>query len=728
MVVRLLASSVMPENSGIAFDPYWAYWNYDGAGNRTSLYSSLRNSTYDYDDENRLTDEYPSVPQQVPQNQNTATCDSTDSGYSANTIKDGATPDGTGTSQAWKSETASGEHWCALEFASAKDIMQVKLYVPTGLGQIGRFKLQYNDGSQWLDIEPLSVVCCVKVEETQWWTTIAHEVVFGFSPVSATGVRYVQDSGGGPENEPNAAYVNELTAYEMVGQSAIAYGYDDNGNTISKIQGANEEFYGYDYANRMNYYRDAAAQVWTYKFAPTGERLAKFNPDESEEWFAYDGPDVIADYTRSGSGQLLTWQSSYVQGLGIDSKIARLTTLNSQPSTLYYVGDALNSVHRIVDGNQSTVNTTVSNAWGEQIVASQSLPDRHGFTQREKDDESALQYTRARMYSPRLGRFNQKDPPLWQRPFTHYAYCGNNPIMSRDPMGKNWVTDIWNWALTDDWNAPPDVIEAANADLGGSKGIDTAITVTKVVKVGSIVAFSVLSGGALVVGGSAIVMAGGTTVGLLEMGVGASFIAGGGTVLSESTQGVYFDQALNSGLATTKTGLEVTTLGVMFGQAGGQFVDEGGWLYLKAPFWQKSGNAALLQAGQQGTLEFGNPEIGQLLTKTAESGGVPVTSRGFVIFYDPEVKERGLGKVGAGYNLIVTTSEGTNFPLVIQTSKGINVTPIFICPPGLKDRMAICLTAAHEAAEIQALLAGEQSAEKIHEAGLEAERMLLQQK
>jgi RHS repeat-associated protein len=235
---------------------------------------------------------------------------------------------------------------------------------------------------------------------------------------------------------------NRLTV-ETTDDGDIEYGYDNNGNTIQKRKVWNNEIesYGYDYANRMNSYTNAQSDVWSYVFAPTGERLAKLNPDGSEEWFAYDGPDVIADYTRSGSGQPLTWASSYVQGMGIDSKIARITTINSQPATLYYVGDALNSVHKIVDGNQATVNTTISNAWGEEIVSSQSLPDRHGFTQREKDNESALQYSRARMYSPRLGRFASTDPLQNSRWKEQYVYCHNNPAGLKDPQGLTPWTD-----------------------------------------------------------------------------------------------------------------------------------------------------------------------------------------------------------------------------------------------------------------------------------------------
>lgn len=60
--------------------------------------------------------------------------------------------------------------------------------------------------------------------------------------------------------------------------------------------------------------------------------------------------------------------------------------VEQQPS--FYLGDALGSVNHVVDWNGNVVNNTLTNAWGEELLHTQSIADRYGFTQRERDTES----------------------------------------------------------------------------------------------------------------------------------------------------------------------------------------------------------------------------------------------------------------------------------------------------------------------------------------------------
>jgi RHS repeat-associated protein len=61
--------------------------------------------------------------------------------------------------------------------------------------------------------------------------------------------------------------------------------------------------------------------------------------------------------------------------------------------------------------------------------------DRYGFTGRERDNATGLQYNRDRWYNPATGTWMQQDP-LGLGPDTNpYRYVGNDPTNATDPSG-----------------------------------------------------------------------------------------------------------------------------------------------------------------------------------------------------------------------------------------------------------------------------------------------------
>jgi RHS repeat-associated protein len=64
------------------------------------------------------------------------------------------------------------------------------------------------------------------------------------------------------------------------------------------------------------------------------------------------------------------------------------------------------------------------------------------FIGKEKDIESNLGDFGVRKYDEDIGRFTSIDP-LWEKYYswTLYHYCSNNPVMGKDPSGKEvWIT------------------------------------------------------------------------------------------------------------------------------------------------------------------------------------------------------------------------------------------------------------------------------------------------
>ena len=68
------------------------------------------------------------------------------------------------------------------------------------------------------------------------------------------------------------------------------------------------------------------------------------------------------------------------------------------------------------------------------------------------DTESGLYYLMSRYYDPEIGQFICPDTPDWLAPETIggvdlYAYCRNNPIMFKDPTGKDAIVVVEHTGL-----------------------------------------------------------------------------------------------------------------------------------------------------------------------------------------------------------------------------------------------------------------------------------------
>lgn len=241
---------------------------------------------------------------------------------------------------------------------------------------------------------------------------------------------------------------NQLTEAAPPNVDAINYQYDANGNQIQRSQGDRLESFTYDFYNRMIDYRreenGGLSTHYTYRLTPMGQRYAKQDQQAVQsEWFKYIGRDVYGDYEQSSATGEWKLKTLYQNGLSIDSKLARIDVAEDGSFTgkNWYLPDPLGSAHQMIDNDANIANLQLTDAWGvampeDFLTLAREVQDRYqGLAQREVDEESGLQYTRARHYDAESGRFLAVDPLLGNVIGEHFGYAAGNPVMMRDPMG-----------------------------------------------------------------------------------------------------------------------------------------------------------------------------------------------------------------------------------------------------------------------------------------------------
>jgi RHS repeat-associated protein len=100
--------------------------------------------------------------------------------------------------------------------------------------------------------------------------------------------------------------------------------------------------------------------------------------------------------------------------------------------------DHLGSI--VATANASGTSTTI-NTYGPFGENAQTTPDnnRFGYTGQQQPKGLGLNYYKARVYSPALGRFLQTDPIGVADDLNLYSYVGGNPVNGTDPSG----TFVW---------------------------------------------------------------------------------------------------------------------------------------------------------------------------------------------------------------------------------------------------------------------------------------------
>ncbi len=170
-------------------------------------------------------------------------------------------------------------------------------------------------------------------------------------------------------------------ADRLLTAGTVTYGWDKNGNQISKADGTGTTSYVYDCENRLTSiaFPDSSSNRFTYY--PDGKRLSKTDKSGAKIYYFYDGFNALVETDDVGDTV-----ARYTSGPGIDDWVS----MDRGGSSYFYLKDGLGSVTGLADASENVVAAYQYDAFG--IIRSEmgSVVNPYKFTGREYDAESGL--------------------------------------------------------------------------------------------------------------------------------------------------------------------------------------------------------------------------------------------------------------------------------------------------------------------------------------------------
>ncbi len=247
---------------------------------------------------------------------------------------------------------------------------------------------------------------------------------------------------------------NGLYQYSAVG--GTTHVWDANGNLTDD----GTHTFKYNYRNQVIEIRKKSdsSVVASYDYDARGDRIQK-DVGGQKERYILSGAHVVEVYDGSGD-----WKQSYVFRDRIDGVVmleqADVLDYDTDGNTTektrsFYHANRLGSVMEITDMNEATVATYRYDLYGNPtikrngaVVGTDPLGQPWAYSARFLDAESGLQYSRARHYSNKLGRFVQRDPLGHQAGPNLYEYVKSNPANWIDPLGLDRATTQGRFDMT----------------------------------------------------------------------------------------------------------------------------------------------------------------------------------------------------------------------------------------------------------------------------------------
>lgn len=275
-------------------------------------------------------------------------------------------------------------------------------------------------------------------------------------------------TGGGYEVDSNNLTMSDGTyryLYDAEGNRAARYvDGQSSGTGHEELSTGDTDIteYVWDYRNRLikiiqrDAFGGAPTKIVEYTYDPLNRRVAKSMDADGDATFdtrtlfihegdraARDGAGdqifLVLDDADLSDSTPPSITHRYLQGAAIDQILADEDASND---VLWPLADNLGTIRDLAEYNDSTDTTFVANhivydAFGNVTSETDDTVDHlFGFTGREFDAESMLQYNRARYYDSALGQWIGEDPIGFEASDSNLRrYADNRPTVATDPSG-----------------------------------------------------------------------------------------------------------------------------------------------------------------------------------------------------------------------------------------------------------------------------------------------------
>lgn len=210
---------------------------------------------------------------------------------------------------------------------------------------------------------------------------------------------------------------------------ATTYGYDANGNVVSKLEDGVAWTYVYDTRNLLVEVQRDGLLVETYQYDYRGHRIRKAGPDGVVR-YVWDGDRILLETDDFGN-TIAKYEYA-------DDRL--LAIRHESEGTAFYLFDALGSPVALSELDGSLAARYSYDAWGAIRRTVGASANEFLFTAYQFDEATGLYYAKARFYDPEIGRFLSQDPlpggPSEPPSLHPHLYARANPTTYIDPDGR----------------------------------------------------------------------------------------------------------------------------------------------------------------------------------------------------------------------------------------------------------------------------------------------------
>ncbi|MDI5964914.1 RHS repeat-associated core domain-containing protein [Streptantibioticus silvisoli] len=289
----------------------------------------------------------------------------------------------------------------------------------------------------------------------------AKDVTTTSIPVGGSGNTATGTAAGSPAH--GMASSSSANAAGPIAGSSITYGYDADGNTLSRTSQASTDTLTYDVQGNLSSLATTGSSTGTtnYKYDASGSLLIR-QDDQSTTLYVGDEEVTLAKGSTSPTAVRHITAAGMAVAVRDGSGTVDYTIPNQQNTTLIEINAS----------DTTQVDRRSYTPFGQQrTAAGTGWLGTTGFVGGQQDDTTGLTNLGAREYDPATGRFLTPDPLIDAgdpQQWNAYAYADNSPVAKSDPTGQMCAGGVSSPGCLPNGNGA----DVHQGDPGGS-GIDT---------------------------------------------------------------------------------------------------------------------------------------------------------------------------------------------------------------------------------------------------------------